>query len=170
MVILLAGAPHTGKSRMAQKLLERYGYPNLSLDHLKMGLIRSGYTRLTPEDDRELTDYLWPVVREMVKTVLENRQNLVVEGGYIPFDWRNSFSPEEQREIRYLCLAMSEGYIRTHMDQILGYANVIETRKDDSDCTMERLLEENQANLEQCRRYGERYQLIDRAYPDELEL
>ena len=170
MVILLAGATHTGKTRMAQKLLERYGYPYLSLDHLKMGLIRSGYTLLTPEDDRELTDYLWPVVREMVKTVLENRQNLVVEGGYIPFDWRNSFSPEEQRELRYLCLVMSEGYIRTHMDQIRGYANVIETRKDDSDCTMERLLEENRANLEQCRRYGERYQLIDRAYPEELEL
>lgn len=170
MVILLAGATHTGKTRMAQKLLERYGYPYLSLDHLKMGLIRSGYTRLTPEDDRELMDYLWPVVREMVKTVLENRQNLVVEGGYIPFDWRNSFSPEEQREIQYLCLVMSEGYIRTHMDQILGHANVIETRKDDSDCTMERLLEENRANLEQCRRYGERYQLIDRAYPDELDL
>lgn len=170
MVILLAGATHTGKTRMAQKLLERYGYPYLSLDHLKMGLIRSGYTRLTPKDDRELTDYLWPVVREMVKTVLENRQNLVVEGGYIPFDWRNSFSPEEQREIRYLCLVMSEGYIRTHMDQILGHANVIERRKDDSDCTMERLLEENRANLEHCRRYGERYQLIDRAYPDELEL
>ena len=65
---------------------------------------------------------------------------------------------------------MSEGYIRTHMDQILGYANVIETRKDDSDCTMERLLEENRANLEQCRRHGERYRLIDRAYPDDLEL
>ena len=84
MVILLAGATHTGKTRMAQKLLERYGYPYLSLDHLKMGLIRSGYTRLTPEDDRELTDYLWPVVREMVKTVLENRQNLVVEGVIFP--------------------------------------------------------------------------------------
>lgn len=84
MVILLAGATHTGKTRMAQKLLERYGYPYLSLDHLKMGLIRSGYTRLTPEDDRELTDYLWPVVREMVKTVLENRQNMVVEGGISP--------------------------------------------------------------------------------------
>ena len=170
MVILLAGATHTGKTRMAQKLLERYGYPYLSLDHLKMGLICSGYTRLTPEDDRELMDYLWPVVREMVKTVLENRQNLVVEGGYIPFDWPNSFSPEEQREIQYLCLVMSEGYIRTHMDQILGYANVIETRKADSDCSMERLPEDNRANLEQCRRYGERYLLIDRAYPDELEL
>lgn len=55
------------------------------MDHLEMGLIRSGNTDLTPEDDNELEAYLWPIVREMIKTAIENRQNLVVEGGYIPF-------------------------------------------------------------------------------------
>ena len=70
MVILIAGGSHTGKTLLAQRLLERYHYPYLSIDHLKMGLIRSGQTRLTPEDDRELTDYLWPIVREMVKTAI----------------------------------------------------------------------------------------------------
>lgn len=91
MVILIAGGSHTGKTLLAQRLLERYRYPYLSIGHLKMGLIRSGQTRLTPEDDRELTDYLWPIVREMVKTAIENRQNLIVEGCYIPFDWKESF-------------------------------------------------------------------------------
>ena len=107
MVILIAGGSHTGKTLLAQRLLERYHYPYLSIDHLKMGLIRSGQTRLTPEDDRELTDYLWPIVREMVKTAIENRQNLIVEGCYIPFDWKESFSESYLAEIRYLCLVMS---------------------------------------------------------------
>ena len=50
-----------------------------------MGLIRSGHTTLTPESaDDALTDYLWPIVREMIKTAVENRQNLIVEGCYIP--------------------------------------------------------------------------------------
>lgn len=94
MVFLIAGASHTGKTALAQRMLERYGYPYLSMDHLKMGLIRSGYTSLTPmSSDRELTDYLWPVVREMVKTAVENGQNLIVEGCYIPFDWAKDFSP-----------------------------------------------------------------------------
>ena len=48
-----------------------------------MGLIRSGITDLTPEDDDELTDYLWPIVREIIKTAVENEQNLIVEGCYI---------------------------------------------------------------------------------------
>ena len=85
MVILIAGASHTGKTALAQKLLEKYQYPYLSMDHLKMGLIRSGNTDLTPMDDAKLTEYLWPIVREMVKTAIENRQNLVVEG------WRNAY-------------------------------------------------------------------------------
>ena len=80
MIVLIAGASHTGKTALAQRLLERYGYPYLSLDHLKMGLIRSGYTDLTPMDDDKLTEYLWPVAREMVKTAIENGQNLIVEG------------------------------------------------------------------------------------------
>ena len=79
MVILITGASHTGKTLLAQRMLEMYKYPYLSIDHLKMGLIRSGKTNLTPEDDDALTDELWPIVREMVKTAIENRQNPNVE-------------------------------------------------------------------------------------------
>ena len=61
MIILIAGASHTGKTLLAQRLLEAYHYPYLSMDHLKMGLIRSGHTDLTPMDDHKLTDYLWPI-------------------------------------------------------------------------------------------------------------
>ncbi len=44
MIILIGGSSHTGKTLMAQKLLEKYKFPYLSIDHLKMGLIRSGKT------------------------------------------------------------------------------------------------------------------------------
>ncbi len=111
MIVLITGASHTGKTALAQKLLEQYQYPYLSIDHLKMGLIRSGYTKLTPEDDDALTDYLWPVIREMIKTAIENRQNLIVEGCYIPFDWSKDFEQKYLKYIRYYCLVLSESYI-----------------------------------------------------------
>lgn len=88
MIILISGASHTGKTLLAQKLLEKYKYPVLSIDLLKMGLIRSNNTSLTPKDDEKLEKYLWPIVREMIKTAIENKQNLIVEGAYIPFDWK----------------------------------------------------------------------------------
>lgn len=170
MIILIAGPSHVGKTALAQKLLERYGYPYLSIDHLKMGLIRSGHTQLTPlSDDAELTDYLWPIVREMIKTAIENKQNMVVEGCYIPYDWAKDFDEEYLTQIRYRCLVMSQEYIRSHYADIQKYANVIEERLDDSDCTMEMLLQDNSQTLKKCLEYGVEYILIDQDYTMDME-
>lgn len=165
MIFLIAGASHTGKTALAQRLLEKYGYPYLSIDHLKMGLIRSGNTSLTPEsDDQSLTEYLWPIIREIIKTAIENHQNLIVEGCYIPFDWAKSFEPDYLPHIKYRCLVMSEAYIRSHYDEIKRYASVIEDRLDDADCTMESLLCDNEEALRMCRKYGAEMLLIDDEY------
>lgn len=165
MIFLIAGASHTGKTALAQRLLEKYGYPYLSIDHLKMGLIRSGYTSLTPmSSDRDLTNYLWPVIREMIKTAIENGQNLIVEGCYIPFDWAKDFGQEYRAQIQYYCLVMSEAYIRSHYQEIKGYADIVERRQDDSECTLETLLRDNAQTLESCRSHGVRYILIDGTY------
>ena len=169
MVLLIAGTTHTGKTALAQRLLEKYHYPYLSIDHLKMGLIRSGQTELTPEDDPELTEYLWPIVREMVKTAVENRQNLIVEGCYIPFCWKEDFGQEYLREIRYVCLVMTRRYIEGHRADILGYAGVVEERLEDS-LDWEALIRENEENLRRCRETGLEYLLIDGSYQVELEL
>ena len=164
MVILITGASHTGKTLLAQRMLEEYGYPYLSIDHLKMGLIRSGNTDLTPEDDEELTEYLWPIVREMVKTAIENGQNLIVEGCYIPPDWRQDFGEEYLRSIEFVCLAMSDAYIDAHFDEILHHSCDIEARLDDSCCTLESLKADNRAFQEDFARSGEQVTLIDGNY------
>ena len=164
MIILIAGASHTGKTVLAQRLLEKYHYPYLSIDHLKMGLIRSGQTTLTPMDDDKLTDYLWPIVRETVKTAIENGQNLIVEGCYIPFDWEKDFEEEYLEHIEYYCLVMSEKYIRKHFDDIKAYASVIENRMDDTYCTMESVLEDNAKVLESAKKHNVRYLFIDDKY------
>lgn len=168
MIILIGGSSHTGKTLMAQKLLEKYKFPYLSIDHLKMGLIRSGKTNLTPENDEELTDYLWPIVREMIKTAVENRQNLIVEGCYIPFDWKKDFEEKYLEHMRYFCLIMTEKYIQKNFSKIKGYANIIEKRVDDSACTKEMMIEENIKNFEMCQKYDCDYILIDDEYVIEI--
>lgn len=171
MIILITGASHTGKTMLAQKLLEKYKYPYLSIDHLKMGLIRSGNTSLTPISEEEaLTDYLWPIVREMIKTAIENRQNLVVEGCYIPFDWEKDFDEEYLSEIRFYCLVMSDKYIKDHFDNIKKFACVIEDRMDDEGLTEEMIRRDNARILEKCLRYGAEYILIDEDYRIDIDL
>ena len=169
MVILITGASHTGKTALAQKLLEKYKFPYLSIDHLKMGLIRSGNTTLTPmSEDDKLTAYLWPIVREMIKTAIENKQNLIVEGCYIPFDWAKDFEEEYLEHIRYYCLVMSEEYIRKHFSDINGYANVIECRLED-DCTMESVLEDNRQMLAGAIEHKVNYVLIEDGYKIDIQ-
>lgn len=171
MIILLTGASHTGKTALAQKLLEKYKYPYLSLDHLKMGLIRSGNTSLTPtSDDRALTEYLWPIVCEMIKTAIENEQNLIVEGCYIPFNWESDFEPEYLVNIKYYCLILSEKYIKNHFADIKKYANIIEDRGDDEDCTLESVLADNAEVLKMCNVCNKNYILIDEEYKVNIEL
>lgn len=164
MVILIAGASHTGKTALAQKLLDKYGYPYLSIDLLKMGLIRSGNTELTPEDDDKLTEYLWPIVSEIIKTAIENSQNLIVEGVYIPFDWKMSFEEKHLKEIKYRCLIMTEDYIKEHFSDIKKYADITEKRLYDDWYTAEMLAEENKRSLEECLKFGLDYILISGKY------
>ena len=169
MIILISGTSHTGKTNLSQKLLLKHGYPYLSIDHLKMGLIRSGHTELTAEsDDKELTAYLWPIVREIIKTAIENKQNLIVEGCYIPFDYDKDFEGEYLKEIKYICLIMSEKYILNHFDDIKNYANVIESRLDDSYLTKELLIEDNKKNLIECKKHCKNYILIDETYEADI--
>ena len=171
MIILITGASHIGKTALAQKLLEGYNYPYLSIDHLKMGLIRSGNTSLTPmSNDDDLTAYLWPIVREMVKTAIENKQNLIVEGCYIPFDWAKDFKKEYLPHIQYYCLVMSENYIRNHFSDIKKYANIIEERLDDSDYTIESVIQDNERFLKLAQRFNVNYVFIDEEYEIDIDL
>ena len=170
MIIVITGASHTGKTLLAQRMLEKYKYPYFSIDHLKMGLIRSGNTRLTPEDDNKLTDYLWPIVREMIKTAVENNQNLIVEGCYIPFDWRKDFEAHYLKHIRFICLAMTRKYIETHYDDITKQASEIESRITDEECTLDGLREDNRSIIEGFQHAGESVILIDDNYEETIQL
>jgi len=164
MIILITGASHTGKTLLAQKMLEQYSYPYLSIDHLKMGLIRSQNTKLTPEDDEALTEYLWPIIREIIKTAIENQQNLIVEGCYIPFCWRQDFDERYLPSIRFICLAMSERYIQNHFSEIMVHESDIESRLVDMDCTIDSLKADNRRIISGFQHVGEHIVLIDSDY------
>jgi len=170
MILLIAGASHTGKTLLAQRLMTQFHFPYLSIDHLKMGLIRSGHTTLGPENDDALTAYLWPVIREIIKTAVENNQHLIVEGMYIPFTWKSDFEPAYLAVIRYYCLVMTPGYIQRHFEDIRKYANVIERRPEEPPRMQQTLAAQNAHNLKMCRHFDCNYLLIDSDYQIEIDL
>ncbi|MDE7083479.1 MAG: adenylate kinase [Clostridia bacterium] len=169
MVILISGATHTGKTVLAQKLMEKYKIPYYSIDHLKMGLIRSGQTELTVNDDTELVPYLWGIVKEIIKTAIENKQNLIIEGCYVPFNWQKYFGKEYLKEIKFYCLVMTESYIDNNFADILKFENTIERRLI-SGVSKAELIAENKRNLQLCKEYNLNCILIDKHYEIDIEL
>ena len=169
MVVLITGATHVGKTKLAQMMMEKYHYPYISEDHIKMGLIRSGYTDLTPEDDDKMVGYLWPVIREMIKTAIENDQNLIVEGCYVPFDWQKDFSDDYLQKIEFICLCLSDSYIDNCFDDIKQYASCIEALLDDDYCTVDYLKHENKFYLDGCRKHNLKAVLIENNYSEEIK-
>lgn len=164
MIIIITGATHTGKTQLAQRLMEEHRIPYFSIDHLKMGLIRSHNTELSVEDDKKLTEYLWPIVREIIKTAIENNQSMIVEGCYVPFDWMNDFDEYYLKVIKFVCLCMTEKYIDLNYESIIEYSSVIESRIDDEYCTKELLIKQNSFYLKGCKEYNLPYHLIDDKY------
>ena len=169
MIILISGTTHTGKTALSQRLMEKYKIPYFSIDHLKMGLIRSNKTSLTADDDEKLTPYLWSIVKEMIKTAIENKQNIIIEGCYIPFDWQKDFDENYLQKIKYYCLIMTTEYIENNFSKILEFENVIESRIS-TDINIPELIAENGLNLHMCKKYGLEYILIDKNYKIEIEL
>ena len=153
MIILIGGSSHVGKTLIAQKLLERTHFPYISLDHLKMGFIRSGRTELTVEDDYKMRYFLWPFAAEMIKTAIENNQNMIVEGCYIPGEWKESFTPEYLSKIYCTFITMDEEYLRTNFDKVAGKASVIEQRLDDNP-DLERLIICSQEFKKDCEKFN----------------
>ena len=106
----------------------------------------------------------------MIKTAIENGQDLTVEGCYIPFDWEKDFDMEYLEHIKYYCLVMSGKYIKNNFACIKKYANVIEARPDDGSCTMDRVSADNARYLELAERYKVNYILIDDKYEINIDL
>ena len=170
MIVLIAGTTHTGKTVLAQRMLEKYKFPYLSIDHLKMGLIRSNQTTISVSDDKKLTRYLWSIVKEIIKTAIENGQHLIVEGCYIPFDWEKDFGKEYLSQIKYYCLIMSKGYIQKHFSDILANESIVEKRLISNDLAKENIIKDNENNLQACKQHGLNYILIDTEYNVDIEL
>lgn len=170
MIVLITGTTHTGKTVLAQKLLEKYKFPYLSIDLLKMGLIRSNQTTISVTDDEKLTPYIWGIIKEIIKTAIENEQNLIVEGCYIPFDWAKDFNKEYLLQIKYYCLIMSKNYIQKHFSDILANESIVEQRLISGDLVQGNLIKENERNLQMCKKYGLNCILIDTEYKVDIEL
>ena len=85
MLYFLGGTPRSGKSTTARQFMSETGIPWFELDYLKMGIARGiPEFDLDPNrDDLVIAQQLWPVVKGVAMTYVENHENCLLEGAYL---------------------------------------------------------------------------------------
>lgn len=172
MVVLIGGVSHTGKTYLAQQLLERHKIPYLSLDHLKMGLIRGaincGFT--ADDDDATISTSMWPVVEGIIRTNIENRQHIIIEGCYLPPFAVKSLKGEYPQQIIECYLGFSENYVRKNFEKlILPHRNVVEHRKYPENRSASDFIEEHLRLKELCEVSRLNYFEVDKEHTHTME-
>lgn len=173
MVILIGGPSCVGKTTMAQRLLERYHITYLSIDHVKMGIYRTnpncGFTPMDP--DEKVSEYVWPIIREIIKTNIENDQNIIIEGCYLPTNEVGAFEEEYQRFIVSFYLIFSEEYLNNHfVDGILDHRSEVEYKDIDEYMWSPTFREAHRIQKERCIIDGQKFFEVSKDYTSELEL
>jgi putative acetyltransferase len=175
VVILIGGVGYAGKTFMAQKLLEKYKYPYLSIDHLKMGIYRSDSNcGFTPLDSFEhIGEKLWGILKGIIMTNIENNQNLIIEGCYLlPYKIKEleECDGEYSENIISFYLGFSKKYIEKNFkSEILKHMGAIEARTPDGDEVQEIYICENIEMKQIYENYGAKYFEIDENYLKEIE-
>lgn len=164
MIILIGGAGCTGKTMLAQRLMERYQIPYMSADHVKMGLVR-GWENcpFTPCDgDETIARYLWTVLEGVVRTNVENEQHLILEGCYIPPEHAVALEKEFPGIVFAVYPVFSREYVmRAYKDGIVAHRSDLEKRGYDEERTPEEIAREHECVCEACRKAGARCVEID---------
>ncbi|GIN99141.1 hypothetical protein J6TS1_50110 [Siminovitchia terrae] len=171
MIILISAVGSTGKTLMAQKLLERYHIPYLSIDHLKMGLYRGDkHCGFTPLDNTEVIgDNLWPILKGIIMTNIENEQHIIIEGCYILPHYLKDFDINYSEKIISVFLGFSTNYIQENFEgRIVKYRNAVELRGWPEERTIKELIKEHKEFKAQCLQAGVRYFEIENDYDKEI--
>ena len=172
MVILIGGNGCTGKTLMAQTLLEKYKIPYISIDHLKMGIYRSdkncGFTPL--DSNEKIGEILWPIIKGIIMTNIENRQSLIIEGCYLLPHRIKEFDQPYKDEIISVFLGFSEDYIEKHLKgEIIQNRNAIEQRMYPEDRSVTQFISEHEKFRKHCLEQGVKYFEIKQDYEEEIQ-
>ncbi|MDF2921647.1 MAG: 2-phosphoglycerate kinase [Paenibacillaceae bacterium] len=178
MIILISGSGYMGKTYMAQNLLEKYKISYFSIDHLKMGIYRGmSNCGFTPTDSTEVIgDRLWPIIKGIIMTNIENKQSLIMEGCYILPHYLKEFEKNYRDKIIPVFLGFSTSYIQENYEtKIIKNRCVIEDRgelkaEDISEFRIKEYMKENEEYRTRCNKYGEKFFEIRSNYEKEIAM
>lgn len=172
MVILISGHSCTGKTLMSQNLLEKYNIPYYSIDHIKMGIFRADEgCGFTPSDSNEhIGNILWPIIKGIIMTSIENNQNIIIEGCYLLPQFLEELEEDYLKQIVPIFIGFTQDYIEDKFhSNIIGYRSVIEKRDYEEDRSVQNFVDAHEYFKVQCEKHKVKYFEIHKDYENEIE-
>jgi 2-phosphoglycerate kinase len=132
VVILIGGLGSTGKTYLAHRLMIQLEIPYISIDHIMMGIYRSNSKcGFTPQSDHiTIGKILWPLIKEMVKTNIENSHSIIFEGFQLIPELIDKIESPYKEKIISIYLCFTNKYINKYYEDISSFRSVIEKRDD----------------------------------------
>lgn len=167
MITFIGGFSCTGKTLLAQKLLKEKQIPYFSVDYLKMGIFRSnpdcGFTPL--DSDEHIAGYLWPIIREMAYTYIENGQDMVIEGCYILPEHVHDIGEKYRDDIKFVFVGFSEKYIQQRFEtDIIKYKGIAEKREAEDERSIDVFVKGHMDLAQRAKRNNVPYYTIEEDY------
>ena len=171
MVILIGAESLTGKTLMAQKLLETYKIPYMSVDHLKMGLYRANINcGFEPADSNDIIEkHLWPILKGIAETNIENNQSIIIEGCYIYPNRIKEFLDEYINQIIPVFMGFSKQYLEGNFtSRVLKFKSSIELRDIPEERPLEWFIEAHEKWKMLCKESNIQYFEINNDYENDV--
>lgn len=117
-----------------------------------------------------IAEKLWPIIKERIKTIIENNQNIIIEGCYILPKFVKDFEEKYSDQIISVFLGFSTNYIEKNFtSDIIKYRSVIETRNYPEERSIIQFISEHNDFRKNCIEYGVKYFEIDTDYEGEIK-
>jgi ABC-type sugar transport system ATPase subunit len=112
---------------------------------------------------------LWPIIKGIIMTNIENNQSIIIEGCYLLPHYINDFKKTYSEKIISVFLGFSANYIKENFtSNIVKHRNAIETRNYPEERTITECINEHDEFKTKCAEHGVEYFEIDKEYEQEM--
>ncbi len=128
MIYIIAGIAKSGKTTISKEFNKRYNIPYFSTDYIMM-MLSKGNSNLdvNPDlSDSSVASQIQPYLYGMIKTMIENKVNYLIEGVHFNTDFSKELINEFPNDIKILYLGFKDTTIKLKIHELNKYKDKVE--------------------------------------------
>ena len=120
MIYILTGIAKSGKSLVANRLIQKYSLPTFSTDYIMMMLVRGNKTLgIDPDGEDEIVaNQLRPYINGLIQTMVENKVDYFIEGVHFNPDFARELLDKYPNDVKVLYLGYKDINVEDKINEL----------------------------------------------------